>query len=45
MVCPVLYCTRIFHEAVMLSIKDLVRKGIFLGRAVLIDTVNQEKFL
>jgi hypothetical protein len=37
--------TRIFHESVMLSLKDLIHKGIFLGRAVLIDTVNQEKFL
>jgi hypothetical protein len=29
----------------MLSLKDLVHKGIFLGRTVLIDTANQEKSL
>ena len=38
-------CARIFHKLWALSLKDLVHKDIFLGRAVLIDTVNQEKFL
>ena len=36
---------RIFHESVTLSLKDLIHKGIILGRVVLIDTTNQEKFL
>jgi hypothetical protein len=36
--------TRIFHESVMLSIKDLIHKGTFRERVVLIDTANRENF-